>query len=144
MPSINTVTLLGRLGADPEIKDIGDDKRVANLSVATSESWKSKDNGERQEKTQWHRIVIFNEALIEIAEKRLHKGSKVFLEGQLETRKWQDKDHADHYMTEIVIRPYKGELFVLDAPVAAAPSEEPSRPATRAKPKAERAPRPAA
>jgi single-strand DNA-binding protein len=102
--SLNKVTLIGNLGADPEIRTMQGSGRVASFSIATSESWKDKDSGEKQEKKQWHKIVIFNEGLIKLAESYLRKGSKVYLEGQLETRKWQDDNGVDRYATEVVLR----------------------------------------
>jgi single-strand DNA-binding protein len=113
--SLNKVTLIGNLGRDPEIKSFQNGGRVANLTLATTESWKDKESGDRKEKTEWHRIAIFNEGLVSVAEKYLKKGAKVYIEGQLETRKWQDKDGKDRYSTEIVLRPYNSELKMLDA-----------------------------
>ena len=111
--SVNKVILVGNLGADPEIRSFQNGGRVANLSLATSESWKDKATGEKKERTQWHRVVIFNEGLIGITERYLKKGAKVYLEGQLETRKYE-KDGKDHYTTEVVLRPFRGELTMLD------------------------------
>lgn len=114
--SLNKVMIIGNLGADPEVRMMpssGDE--VCNLSIATSESWSDKSSGERKERTQWHKIVIFNPNLVKVAKNYLKKGSKVFIEGQLETRKWQDKDGRDQYSTEIVLRPYRGELTMLDS-----------------------------
>lgn len=111
--SVNRVMLIGNLGRDPEIRHTQDGKKIANLSIATSDTWKDKGTGERKERTEWHRVVIFNENLAEIAEKYLRKGSKVYLEGQLQTRKW-DKDGVDHYSTEVVLQRYRGELTLLD------------------------------
>ncbi len=111
--SLNKVMLIGNLGRDPEIRSTQDGNKIANLSVATSESWKDKNTGERKEKTEWHRVVIFDEKLSEIAEKYLRKGSKVYLEGQLQTRKWQDQSGADKYSTEIVLQRYRGVLTML-------------------------------
>ena len=111
--SLNKVLLIGRLGADPEIKQMVNGKNVARLSIATSQSWKDKSSGERKEKTEWHRVVIFNEALGKVAEQYLRKGSTVYLEGQLQTRKWADKDGVDKYTTEIVLQRYRGELTML-------------------------------
>lgn len=111
--SVNKVILIGNLGKDPEIRTFPNGGRVANFSVATSESWKDKQSGERKEKTQWHNVVVNNDALVGIVEKYLKKGSKVFLEGQLETRKYE-KDGRDVYTTEVVLRPYRGELTMLD------------------------------
>ncbi|MCR4623470.1 MAG: single-stranded DNA-binding protein [Alphaproteobacteria bacterium] len=113
--SVNKVVLLGNLGKDPEIRSTQDGTKVANFSVATSETWKDKATGERKEKTEWHRVVVFNPNLADICERYLKKGSKVYLEGQLQTRKWQDKDGADRYTTEIVLPRFKGELTMLDS-----------------------------
>ncbi len=112
--SVNKVILIGNLGRDPEIRTMQNGGKLCNLSVATSESWKGRD-GQRQEKTEWHRVVIFNEGLVNVAERFLKKGSKVYLEGQLETRKWTDQSGADRYSTEVVLRPYRSELTMLDA-----------------------------
>ena len=113
--SVNKVILIGNMGRDPEIRSTQDGTRVANLSVATSESWKDRESGERRERTEWHRVVIFNEHLVEIVEKYLRKGSKVYLEGQLQTRKWQDQSGQDRYTTEVVMNRYRGELTMLDS-----------------------------
>ncbi len=113
--SVNKVILIGNLGRDPEVRSTQDGTRVANLSVATSESWKDRESGERRERTEWHRVVIFNEHLVEIVEKYLRKGSKVYLEGQLQTRKWQDQSGQDRYTTEVVMNRYRGELTMLDS-----------------------------
>ena len=112
--SVNKVILVGNLGADPEIRRTQDGRPVANLRLATSESWKDKTTGERKEKTEWHRVVIFNENLCRIAEQYLKKGSKVFIEGQLQTRKWQDQSGQDRYSTEVVLQGFRGELTLLD------------------------------
>ena len=112
--SVNKVILVGNLGADPEIRRTQDGRPVANLRVATSKSWKDKTTGERREKTEWHRVVIFNENLCRIAEQYLKKGSKVFIEGQLQTRKWQDQSGQDRYSTEVVLQGFRGELTLLD------------------------------
>lgn len=112
--SVNKVILVGNLGADPDIRTMQSGGRVANLSLATSESWKDKNSGERQERTQWHRVVVFNDNIVGVCEKYLKKGSKVYLEGQLETRKWTDNSGAEKYTTEVVLRPYRGELTMLD------------------------------
>src|ERR1700726_474917 len=112
--SVNKVILIGNLGADPEIRRTQDGRPVANLRLATSESWKDKTSGERKEKTEWHRIVIFNENLCRIAEQYLKKGSKVFIEGALQTRKWQDQSGQDRYSTEVVLQGFRGELTLLD------------------------------
>ncbi len=113
--SVNKVILIGNMGRDPEIRSTQDGTRVANLSVATSESWKDRESGERRERTEWQRVVIFNEHLVEIVEKYLRKGSKVYLEGQLQTRKWQDQSGQDRYTTEVVMNRYRGELTMLDS-----------------------------
>ncbi len=112
--SVNKVILIGNLGADPEVRRLGSGEPVVNLRVATSESWRDKQSGERREKTEWHSVVIFNENLAKVAEQYLRKGSKVYLEGQLQTRKWQDKTGADRYSTEVVLQRYRGELTLLD------------------------------
>lgn len=114
--SVNKVILVGNLGAKPEIRQMQSGDKVCNLSVATSESWKDKATGERREKTEWHRVVVFNQNIINVCENYLDKGSKVYLEGQLETRKWQDQATGqDKYTTEIVLRPFRGELTMLDS-----------------------------
>jgi len=112
--SVNKVILIGNLGADPEIRRTQDGRPVANLRVATSDSWKDKTTGERKEKTEWHRVVIFNENLCRIAEQYLKKGSKVYIEGALQTRKWQDQSGQDRYSTEVVLQGFRGELTLLD------------------------------
>ena len=112
--SLNKVQLIGRLGADPEIKQMVNGKNVARLSVATSQSWKDKSSGERKEKTEWHRVVIFNEGLVNIVQQYLKKGANVYLEGQLSTRKWRDeKSGQDKYSTEIVLQGYNSSLTML-------------------------------
>ena len=113
--SVNKVILIGNLGADPEIRTLNSGDRVANLRIATSETWRDKQSGERKEKTEWHRVVIFNKNLAEVAEKYLRKGAKVYVEGQLQTRKWTDKDGAEKYSTEIVLQNFRGELTMLDS-----------------------------
>jgi len=113
--SVNKVILVGNLGADPEIRRTQDGRPVANLRVATSESWRDKASGERREKTEWHRVVIFNEGLCRIAEQYLKKGSKVYLEGGLQTRKWQDQSGADRYTTEVVLQGFNSVLTMLDS-----------------------------
>ena len=115
MSSINKVILVGNIGRDPEIRTLNNGDQVANLSVATSERWKDKQSGDWNEKTEWHKVVIFNPHLAKFAEK-LSKGSKVYLEGSLQTRKWTDKDGAERYSTEIVLQKFRGELVALDAP----------------------------
>jgi single-strand DNA-binding protein len=112
--SVNKVILIGNLGADPEIRRTQDGRPVANLRLATSESWRDKATGERREKTEWHRVVIFNENLCRIAEQYLKKGSKVYIEGALQTRKWQDQSGQDRYSTEVVLQGFRGELTLLD------------------------------
>ena len=112
--SVNKVILVGNLGADPDIRTMQSGGRVANLSVATYESWKDKNSGERQERTQWHRVVVFNDNIVGVCEKYLKKGAKVYIEGQIETRKWTDNAGAEKYTTEVVLRPYRGELTMLD------------------------------
>jgi single-strand DNA-binding protein len=112
--SVNKVILIGNLGADPEIRRTQDGRPIANLRLATSDSWKDKNTGERREKTEWHRVVIFNENLCRIAEQYLKKGSKVYLEGALQTRKWQDQSGQDRYSTEVVLQGFRGELTLLD------------------------------
>ena len=111
---VNKVIIMGNLGKDPEIRNFPNGGRVCNFSVATSETWRDKNSGEKQERTQWHNISILSEPLVNIAERFLKKGSKVYLEGQLETRKWQDNSGSDRYSTEIVLRPYKGEITLID------------------------------
>src|SRR5579862_7005161 len=112
--SVNKVILVGNLGRDPEIRSTGDGTRIANLNLATSESWRDRVSGERKERTEWHRVVIFNERLVEIAEKYLRKGSKIYVEGALQTRKWTDQQGAERYSTEVVLQRFRGELTMLD------------------------------
>ena len=112
--SVNKVILVGNLGRDPEVRSFQNGGKVVNLRIATSETWRDKASGERREKTEWHSVAIFSEPLAKIAEQYLRKGSKVYVEGALETRKWQDQSGADRYSTEIVLRPYRGELTLLD------------------------------
>ncbi len=112
--SVNKVILIGNLGRDPEIRSTQDGMRIANLAVATSESWRDRASGERKERTEWHRVVIFNERLSEIAEKYLKKGAKVYLEGALQTRKWTDQQGQERYSTEVVLQRFRGELTMLD------------------------------
>jgi single-strand DNA-binding protein len=112
--SINKVILVGNLGRDPEIRSLGSGDRIANLRIATSESWRDKMSGDRKEKTEWHSVVIFNESLVKVAENYLRKGSKVYIEGALQTRKWQDQSGAERYSTEVVLQKYRGELTMLD------------------------------
>ena len=114
MAGVNKVILVGNLGDDPEARSLNNGGEVVNLRVATSESWKDKD-GNRQERTEWHRVVIFNENLGRVAKSYLHKGSKVYLEGQIQTRKWQDQSGTDRYSTEVVLQRFRGELVLLDS-----------------------------
>jgi len=120
--SVNKATIIGNLGKDPEVRSLQNGSRVCNLTVATSESWRDKASGERKEATQWHKVVIFNDRLTEVAEKFLRKGSKVYIEGAIETRKWTDKDGVEKYSTEIVIKQFRGELTMLDGKSDAGPS----------------------
>jgi single-strand DNA-binding protein len=113
--SVNKVILVGNLGKDPEVRRMQSGDPVVNLSIATSETWRDKASGERKEKTEWHRVVIFNKNLAEIAEKYLRKGAKVYVEGSLQTRKWSDKDGQEKYSTEIVLQNFRGELTMLDS-----------------------------
>lgn len=113
--SVNKVILIGNLGADPETRSFQNGGKVCNLRIATSERWRDKNTGENQERTQWHQVAIFSEPLVRVAEQYLRKGSKVYIEGQLETRKWQDQSGADRYSTEVVLRPYRSELTMLDS-----------------------------
>ncbi len=113
--SVNKVILIGNLGADPEVRSFPSGGRVCNLRLATSESWKDRDSGERRERTEWHRVTIYSDPLIRVAEQYLHKGSKIYIEGQIETRKWQDQSGQDRYSTEVVLRPYRSELTMLDS-----------------------------
>jgi len=112
--SVNKVIIVGNLGQDPEVRSFANGGKVCNLSIATSERWRDKQSGEQREKAEWHRVAIFAEGLVGIAEKYLRKGSKVYIEGQLETRKWQDQSGQDRYTTEVVMRPYNGTLTLLD------------------------------
>ncbi|TNE64646.1 MAG: single-stranded DNA-binding protein [Rhodobacteraceae bacterium] len=112
--SVNKVILVGNLGRDPEVRTFQNGGKVCNLRIATSENWKDRNTGERRERTEWHSVAIFSEPLARIAEQYLRKGSKVYIEGQLETRKWQDQQGQDRYTTEVVLRPYRGELTLLD------------------------------
>ena len=112
--SVNKVILVGNLGKDPEVRRMTSGEPVVSFSVATSETWRDKSSGERKEKTEWHRVVIFNKNLADVAEKYLRKGSKVYVEGQLQTRKWTDKDGQEKYSTEVVLQNFRGELTMLD------------------------------
>ena len=111
--SVNKVILVGNLGADPEIRSLSSGDRVANLRIATSESWRDRTSGERKEKTEWHRVVIFNDNLVKVAEQYLRKGSTVYIEGAIQTRKWTDNTGAEKYSTEIVLQKFRGELTML-------------------------------
>jgi single-strand DNA-binding protein len=112
--SVNKVILIGNLGADPEVRSFANGGKVCNLRIATSETWRDKNTGERKEKTEWHSVAIFNEGLVRIAEQYLRKGSKVYIEGQLQTRKWQDQSGQDRYSTEVVLQGFNGTLTMLD------------------------------
>ena len=113
--SVNKVILVGNLGKDPEVRRLGSGDPVVNLRIATSETWKDKASGERKERTEWHSVVIFNENLARVAEQFLKKGSKVYIEGQLQTRKWQDQSGQEKYSTEVVLQRFRGELTILDS-----------------------------
>ncbi len=113
--SVNKVILIGNLGRDPEIRSTQDGVRIANFSIATSENWRDKSSGERRERTEWHRVAIFNERLVEVVEKYIKKGAKLYIEGALQTRKWTDKDGQERYTTEIVLQRFRGELTMLDS-----------------------------
>ena len=112
--SVNKVILVGNLGRDPEIRSMPNGDRIANLSIATSETWRDKSSGERKEKTEWHRVVIFNDNLVKVAEQYLKKGSKVYIEGSIQTRKWTDQSGVEKFSTEIVLQKFRGELTMLD------------------------------
>ena len=112
--SVNKVILVGNLGADPEIRSLNSGDRVANLRIATSETWRDKSSGERKEKTEWHRVVIFNDNLVKVAEQYLKKGSKVYIEGSIQTRKWTDQSGVEKFSTEVVLQKFRGELTMLD------------------------------
>ena len=114
--SVNKVILVGNLGKDPEIRSTQDGREIANMTLATSESWKDKNSGERKERTEWHRIVIFNEGLVKVAKSYLKKGSKLYLEGQLQTRKWTDQQGVEKYSTEVVLQGFGATLTMLDSP----------------------------
>lgn len=114
--SVNKVIIVGNLGRDPEVRSFQNGSKVVNLRIATSETWRDKQSGERKERTEWHSVAIFNEGIGKIAEQYLRKGSTVYIEGQLETRKWQDQSGADRYTTEVVLRPYSGALTLLGGP----------------------------
>ncbi len=120
--SVNKVIIVGNLGTDPEVKAFDNGGEVVNMSIATSENWKDRNTGERRERTEWHRVAIFNPGLVTVAKNYLKKGSKVYIEGQLETRKWTDQSGADRYSTEVVLRPFRSELTMLDSKGAGAPA----------------------
>ena len=112
--SVNKVILVGNLGRDPEVKSMQDGRSMVNMSIATSDTWRDRQSGERKERTEWHRVVIFNEKLAEVAQKYVRKGSKVYVEGQLQTRKWTDQSGQEKYTTEVVLQRFRGELTILD------------------------------
>jgi single-strand DNA-binding protein len=122
--SVNKVILIGNLGADPEIRTLNSGDRVANLRLATSESWRDRQSGERRERTEWHRVVIFNDNLVKVVENYLKKGSKVYVEGALQTRKWTDNAGAEKFSTEVVLQKFRGELTMLDGRGADAERDE--------------------
>lgn len=115
MSSVNKVILIGNLGRDPEVRTFQNGGKVCNLRIATSETWKDKNTGEQRERTEWHSVVIFSEPLVRVAEQFLNKGSKVYIEGKLETRKWHDQSGSDRYSTEVVLRPFSGQITMLDS-----------------------------
>ena len=113
--SVNKVILIGNLGREPEVRTMQNGGKVCNLSIATSERWKDRNSGEQQEKTEWHRVVVFDDRLVDVAEQYLQKGAKVFLEGELQTRKWTDQSGQEKYTTEVVLRRFRGQLVMLDS-----------------------------
>jgi single-strand DNA-binding protein len=125
--SVNKVILVGNVGADPEVRTLPSGNKVVNLTVATSENWKDKNSGERKEKTEWHRVVIFSEGLARVAEQYVKKGSKVYLEGSLQTRKWADKDGVEKYTTEVVLQGFGGQLTMLDTRSEGNGAEQPTQ-----------------
>jgi single-strand DNA-binding protein len=133
MSSLNQVSLIGRLGKDPEVRHTQGGKPIANFSVATSETWKDK-SGEKQERTEWHNVVVFNEGLANVVEKYLHKGSQVYVQGQIRTRKWEDKDGATRYTTEVVLDAFNGVLRMLGGKPEGGASESEPKPQAKAKP----------
>lgn len=122
--SVNKVILIGNLGADPEIRSLGSGDRVANLRIATSETWRDRNSGERKEKTEWHRVVVFNENIVKVCENYLRKGAKVYIEGSIQTRKWTDQSGQEKFSTEIVLQKFRGELTMLDGRGEGAGGEE--------------------
>lgn len=138
MASVNKVILVGNLGKDPEVRRTQDGKPIVNMTVATSESWRDKETGERKEKIEWHRVVIFNEGLAEVAEQYLKKGRKVYLEGQLQTRKWTDKDGVEKYSTEVVLQRFGGSLVMLDGPQKSERGDQQTQSPSRGKQSADR------
>lgn len=126
--SVNRVILIGNLGADPEVRSMQDGKPVVNLRVATSESWRDKSTGERKERTEWSRVVIFSEGLCKIAEQYLKKGSKIYLEGQLQTRKWEDQSGNERYTTEIIVQGFDGKMVMLDGGKDSGDKDDPEAP----------------
>jgi single-strand DNA-binding protein len=122
--SVNKVILIGNLGKDPEIRTLNSGDRVANLRIATSETWRDRNSGERKERTEWHQVVIFNDNLVKVAENYLKKGSKVYLEGALQTRKWTDQQGVEKYSTEVVLQKFRGELTMLDGRAGGGDAEE--------------------
>ena len=126
--SLNKVTLIGNLGADPEVRTMGNGKKVATFSLATTENWTDKSTSERKESTEWHRIVVFNEVLLRVVEDYVKKGSKIYLEGNLQTRKWQDQSGQDRYTTEIVVQNFRGTLILLDSRGDSTPTISNDRP----------------
>ena len=133
MSSVNKIILVGNLGRDPEVRMLQSGDPVCNLSIATSESWTDKSTGEKKEKTEWHRVVIFNPNLAKVAEQYLRKGSKVYIEGKLQTRKWTDQSGQDKYSTEVVLNKYRGELVMLGDKLPPAPARGAGRPVTGSK-----------
>lgn len=134
MASVNKAILLGNVGQEPRIRDMNGGKKVASFSLATSERWKDKSTGERMEKTDWHNIVVYNEGLVKVIEQYVKKGSKLYIEGALQTRKWTDQSGVEKYTTEVVLQAYGGQLVMLDGKEAAAPQEQYRQPAQAAQP----------
>lgn len=127
MASVNKVTLIGNLGRDPETRTFQNGGKVCNLRIATSETWKDRNTGERKERTEWHSVAITNSTLVDIADRYLSKGSKVYIEGKLQTRKWQDQSGQDRYSTEVVVAPYSGSIVLLDSRGSDAPQQPPAQ-----------------